>query len=153
MKKIIHNDNRFVKPYFLLLLPFLLSGCGKKEDPLLQSYREGLETSSAKIREIGNSIDAIDPAAADAKEQFLSSLDEMEQAFKELAALEVPADQAKAATIADNASTLMTDAVTLYHSAYADSYDTTAAEQAAQEYSAAMQQLSSLGELLMNPAP
>ena len=152
MKKIIHNGMRFVKPYFLLLLPLAFSGCGAKEDPLLAPYREGIESSAAKIREIGGRIDALDPSADDADAQLLATLDEMEGAFKELAELKAPSDFSHAEELADNASNLMTDAVTLYHDAYSQAYDGTAAEQAAREYDAAMQQLTSLGDYLMNPS-
>ncbi len=149
MKKIIHRRIHFVK-YLLILL--LLTGCGSSssEDPAVTRYRSDMTACTENIEKIAASIDAIDPSAEDASSKLLSEVDRMRDAFSEMAALSAPDAYASASKLATEASTLMSDCSTLYHTAYdGDSYDSLSAEQARKQYGNAMQRLSSIAEIFM----
>ena len=149
MKQIIHRCTRFVKYLFILSLLLLLPSCGEKEDPLLAGYKSSMLGYSEEAARLCVSLDAIDPAASDAVPTLLSTLDSLNESLRGMAALSVPEGYEEAGRLAVEASTLMSDAVSLYHEVYeAESYDDTKAEQARTQYENAMQKLDSLGTFL-----
>ncbi|MBR1472219.1 MAG: hypothetical protein IJ600_11335 [Lachnospiraceae bacterium] len=156
MKKIICKFHHFVKSNIhktlsCLLLTAVLSGCGeKKPDSDLEAYRTDMSAFGTTIAQISVSINGIDPAAENADEVFLSDLDLMNNAFRDMAALQVPEEYSDAGTLAYEAAAYMNDAVSLYHEAYgADGYSETLAEQARTQYESAMERISSIGTLFM----
>ena len=123
MKQIIHTSKAFVNSLLVLSL-ILLCACGKKEDPKLPGYRDNMQAYVNDLASLSASIDALDTSASDAPQKLLSLLDQMKEDLSGMAALEVPADYSDAGRMAAEASTLMNDAVSLYHEAYEGaSYD------------------------------
>ena len=153
MKKIICKLQRFVKsniPKLSVFLMFcvLLAGCGEqKPDPALEAYRTSMTNFSNTLTSLSQSINTIDPSAPDASATFLNELDQMNTAFRDMAALTVPEQYSEVSTLAYEAAAYMNDAVSLYHDAYSgDGYIENYATQAQTQYENAMQRVYSIGQ-------
>lgn len=96
---------------------FLLVGCGN--DSELNKYKKEVEKFYEEIAERNDAINAINTDNKAASEELLTELDQVNAAFKDFAKLKVPREYASVESLADEASTLMDEAVTQYHTAFA----------------------------------
>ena len=153
MKKIICKLQRFVKSNIpkvsvFIILCGLLSACGNtKTDPALEKYRSDMSSFSSTVSSLGQAINAIDPNSPTASADLLNDLDQMNTAFRNMAALTIPDEYSDVATLVYEASAYMNDAASLYHDAYSENgYHNEYATQALTQYQNAMQRLTSIGQ-------
>ncbi len=143
-------------PFFLALCLLLnISGCGKsKEDETLTSYRDSMTTCYETIASSTSALDAINPSSNSAVTDMLTQLDQINTAFQDMAALEVPEEYASIESMADDAAYYMGEASRLYHEAFADGgYLPDVGNNAKSQYTAAMTYLSYIGDILMGEIP
>ena len=153
MKKIICKLQRFVKSNIpkvsvFIILCGLLSACGNtKTDPALEEYRSNMSSFCNTVFSLGQAINAIDPNSPTASADLLNDLDQMNTAFRNMAALTIPDEYSDVATLVYEASAYMNDAASLYHDAYSENgYHDEYATQALTQYQNAMQRLTSIGQ-------
>jgi len=96
----------------------------------------------------------IDPNSEDSVSELLDCLDELNVQFTILADIDVPKDFASIESLADEAGSYMTEAVSLYHEVFeASEYDEATADVAKQNYDRAMMRLSYISTLLQGELP
>ena len=118
----------------------MLSACGK--DPELELFRKNINDFCTKISEIDTSINNIDAEAANAPDELLAYLDDLDIVFQSFARLDFPEEFNYLENLADESSQFMTEAVEGFHQAYSNkSYDPTAAEYAQQSYNKAYKRI------------
>lgn len=114
-----YDLKKLISTLAVLFLLAFLTGCGKKDDELEQ-YKAQMSAFTNKINELGTSIDNIDPASETRTQELLQYLDEMDAAFAEMGAMEVPEQFANIDELADDASANLSKSVSLYHQAFDD---------------------------------
>lgn len=125
--------NRVVILCTALLCGLFFTGCGK-DDEELTAYQEDMNTFFEHIVVFNDGMNAIDASAADATNQLLSYLDQLQAEFTWMAELPVPDQFSAADSLADEADENMQQAVALYHMAYESEPFDEAIAQAAREY-------------------
>lgn len=141
--------------FLLLVLVCLLSACKNNQDTeTADPFEQKMTTIYDKITQATGALDTIDPNSSSAVEDMLSQLATINEAFQEMAALEVPEDYSSIEEMADKAAFYMNDAVTLYQEAYSgETYNAEIGNSAKAEYVAAMTYLSYIGQILMGQIP
>ncbi len=135
-----------------LLTLGLLCGCGEKKE--LTEFKENMSQFYTQITAIGESLNGITAQSEDAVASLLANLDAMEEQFRFLAEIKVPAEFSNIETLADDASMHMTQAVNYYHQAYADgAYDENLLSAASQHYQSAMKRVNYIASLLQGEIP
>lgn len=117
----------------LFLCGLMLTGCGKK-DEALDEYQVNMATFFNHISEYHNSMNEIDVNQEGYVTQLLSYLDQLDAEIAWMAGLEVPAEFSAVESLADEASENMSQAVSLFHTAYEGETFDANTEQAAREY-------------------
>lgn len=121
----------------LLLMVFLcglvLTGCGKTEEAL-DEYQVNMATFFNHISEYHNNMNAIDVNEEGYVTTLLDYLDQLDAELSWMAGLEVPSEFSAVESLADEASENMSQAVSLFHTAYEGEMFDAATEQAAREY-------------------
>ena len=136
----------------LLLLLLCLTGCGKNAE--LEEYQTNMSTFISNVSDIKSRMDSIDTASPDAVYSLLGCLDELQVQFEILSEMNVPSKFAGIESLADEASSYMTEAVLLYHEIFeAAEYDEAAADIAEENYDRAMKRLSYISSLLQGKLP
>lgn len=132
--KLTENTRHFSKAAVLisLIFLFLLTGCGN--DPAIENYKANMNQFFENIEVYDASINAIDPNSETATTELLALLDSMNTTFSQMASLEVPEGFPGVAELAAEASAYMSDAVSCYHQAYDNEYDSVMADVAYQYY-------------------
>lgn len=132
--KLTKNTRHFSKAAVLisLIFLFLLTGCGN--DPAIENYKANMNQFFENIEVYDASINAIDPNSETATTELLALLDSMNTTFSQMASLEVPEGFPGVAELAAEASAYMSDAVSCYHQAYDNEYDSVMADVAYQYY-------------------
>lgn len=140
---------------FLLTACLLLTACGKsKEEEKITAYRDSMTACYETIASSASALDAINPSANSAVTDMLNQLEQMNTAFQDMAALEVPEEYSSIESMADEAATYMSEASRLYHEAFADGgYVPEVGNDAKLQYKAAMTYLSYIGDILMGEIP
>lgn len=142
---------------FLMAVCLLLTAtaCGRnKEDEKITAYRESMTTCYETIASSASALDAINPSANSAVTDMLTQLDQINTAFQDMAALEVPEEYSSIESMADDAAYYMSEASRLYHEAFADGgYLPEVGSNAKLQYKAAMTYLSYIGDILMGEIP
>jgi len=140
-------------PFLIALLSMLcITGCGKNAE--LEKYNEEMTAFTECISDIKLRMDDIDTNSEDAISDLLECLDELEVQFGALAAIEVPKDFAGIESLADEAGSYMTEAVSLYHEVFESSeYDQATADVAEENYDRAMMRLAYISALLQGELP
>lgn len=145
------------KYYFILLIVSILflSACGKQSvQEEAGTYEQNMADIYNRIAASTSALDAIDPNSETAVTEMFDKLEEINTAFQEMDALEVPEEFSSIEAMADNAAFYMNEALTLYHEAYAgENYDPDAGNNAKAQYVAAMTYLSYIGQILMGEIP
>ena len=136
------------------LLSVLLAGCGKTDDALEQ-YKSDMTDFTNTVDELVTSIDNIDLESDTRIEELLGYLDEMDSAFAEMSELEVPEQFANIEDLADEASTNLSESVSLYHQAFdnKEEFDPNILDAALEYYSRAFKRLDYIGTILQGELP
>lgn len=135
----------------LLALSFL-AGCGEKKE--LTTFKEDMASFYAEIAAIGDSIDAITPDSEDAVTTLLDNLEALDEQFRFLADIQVPAEFSNVEELADDAAQHMTNAVDYYRQAYENEiFDENLAQAASQHYEGAMKRIKYIASLLKGEIP
>lgn len=130
-----------------------LTGCAK-EDQALNTYKEEMTTFCNDIQEQSDAINAIDPASESAAEELLAGLDTLNEKFTYLAEMEVPKQFSSIESLADEAGSYMSDAVTMYHEVFeAEKFDSVTLETANESYERAIKRVQYIGDILMGKVP
>lgn len=144
-----------IKPFILLFCIGLLwmTGCGKS-NPEMDSYKANMDQFFENISYFNNAINGIDPDSESAVSELLSLLDSMEASFTQMAELPVPDVFTGVDELADDASSYMTEAVSLYHQALeGESVDEYVAEAAKENYDRANLRLQYIVSILHGDIP
>ncbi len=138
----------------LLSIIMLLGACGSDGSSSAdkeQAYHDGITKFKNDISATAVRMDSIDASSETAGTELLSCLDEMKTHFEELQALSVPDSYNGAKGLAVQASTAMSNAVSMYHELYsAEQFDYELSQKAKQEYDSAMAYVDSIGALIVN---
>lgn len=136
----------------ILLSLLTLTGCGK--DAKLEQYKEDITAFTENVSDIKLRMEEIDTSSEDAVADLLICLDELNVQFTLLADMEVPKEFISIESLADEAGSYMTEAVSLYHEVFeAEEFDAASADIAAQYYDRAMLRLSYISTLLQGELP
>lgn len=109
---------RYSVPIVTVLLMCMLFGCGRKNSGELTAYKEDMTTFYNKLSYYDTEINTIDPEAEDATAQLLLLMDQMNEAYKIMAAIEVPEEFESISDISKEAAEYMQSANEYYHLAY-----------------------------------
>lgn len=126
--------NCTVLVFVFALSIFCLFGCGKKSDPKLDAYKDSMTSFYDKLSYLDGMINGIDPEFEGAKYELLKYLDEMNDAYQDMAAIEVPEEFSGIAQLAVEASEYMQKANEFYHLAYDNEFDDESEMLASQYY-------------------
>lgn len=139
----------------VLLLSTFLGGCGEpKEDPVKVKFKNDIENFCNSISELDASMNAINPDSENAPAQLLQYLDEVDMRFKSFAELDFPEEFNYLESLADDASTYMTEAVMYYHNSYSNnSYNEYTAEYAQENYARAIKRIKIIISMLHGEVP
>lgn len=124
-----------------LIMSALLSGCGK--DSELTQFRKDIDTFCTDISTLDTSMNNVDASSATAKAELLGYLDELDEKFKDFAALDFPEEFDYLESLADESSEYMTEAVTYYHKTYdeTETFDEANVLYAQENYSRALKRV------------
>ena len=138
---------------FLFCLPLLfLSGCGKDQE--LEQFYSEMETFTEQADLDFQALSGIDPSSETAVDDLLSAMDSLSETFQLLADITVPEEFSSIEEIADEASSYMTEAASLYHEAYADGgYAENIAAMAQENYDRAVMRMNIISEVLQGETP
>ena len=137
----------------VVLLAALCAGCGKKTDPELEAYKESMTTFYDRLAEYDRSINAIDPDSETAGDELLVVLDEMNDTYKNMAAVEIPDEFSGISDIAVEAADYMEKANEFYHQAYDNDFDGDSEMLAAQYYQRANDRVLIMLQVLHGEVP
>ncbi|MBE5880532.1 MAG: hypothetical protein E7288_11250 [Lachnospiraceae bacterium] len=125
---------------------FSFTGCN--DDSELNKYKREVEDFYEELAERNDAINAINSDTQAASSELLDELDKVNVAFKEFAALEVPREYISVESLADEAATLMDEAVTQYHQAFAgETINDFDAAMAYEKYCRAIIRINYIGDL------
>lgn len=148
------HTRTFVLSLLITMMLGLCSCGGKKEDPIKIKFKNDIENFCNSISELDASMNVIDPTSDNAPAQLLQYLDEVDMRFKAFAELDFPEEYDYLESLADEASTYMTEAVTYYHSSYSnDSYNEYTAEYAQENYARAIKRIKIIIAMLRGETP
>jgi len=99
-----------------MLLCFCLTACGT--DPQIIQFEKDINTFCTDISTIDSAINSIDAASVNAVNTLLSNLNQLDKRFQDFALLDFPKDFDYLESMADEASTYMTEAVSYFHKTY-----------------------------------
>ena len=137
----------------IVLVGLLVTGCGKKEDPELEAYRESMTTFYNDLNRYDNEINALDPDDEAAKIQLLDLLDQMNLTYKTMAETPVPDEFSGIADISVEAADYMQKADEFYHMAYDNEFDSDSEMLAQQYYERANSRASVILQVLHGEVP
>ena len=130
----------------------LLSGCGKDQE--LEQFYSEMESFTERANQNFQTLSGIDPSSENAVDELLAAMDSLAETFTVLAEISVPEEFASSEEIADEASSYMTEAVALYHEAYADGgYSENTAATAQENYDRAVMRMNVISEVLQGETP
>ena len=113
-----------------------------------------MDSFLSDIEIIHNKMNTIDPESEDALADLFECLDELDQQFATMAAIEVPDEFSSLENLADEASENMSLAVENYHNAYStDSYNEYTAATADEYYARANKRLQYMIDILHGKMP
>lgn len=139
------------KSIYVLFLSLIsvafLAGCG--EDTELSRYKKEVEKFNETICKHDEAINSLDADSPTARTDLLEQLDLVNDAFQDFAALSVPREYGSVESLADEAATLMDEAVTQYHNAFAgETINDFDASLAYEKYCRAIVRINYIGDLL-----
>lgn len=130
-----------------------LTGCGKENKALI-TYKDEMTAFCNDIQEQNNIINSIDPASESATNDLLAALDTLNEKFTYLANMNVPKQFSSIESLADEAGSYMSEAVSMYHEVFeAEPFDATTIEVANENYGRAIKRVQYIGDILMGKIP
>lgn len=118
----------------------LLCSCGK--DPAITQLKNDVDEFCTNISNIDSAINNIDAESENAISELLANLDNLNEEFVGFAELDFPEEFDYLESLADEASSYMTEAVDSYHDVYSDgAYNEYTAEYAKENYSRAYKRI------------
>ena len=117
---------------FLMLLT--LAGCKSARVRALEEYHLNMSRFFENVTAYDKTINAIDPNAENASEELLRNLDGLNAEFNTMASYPIPDDFASVSEITQDAANSRSNAVALYHEAYAGTFDAVKAAEARSYY-------------------
>lgn len=145
----INNKNKILLA--ALLGAVCLTGCGNTsdEEKELATFSASVSEFADYISEANDEINGLDVNKKESADKLLQILDDMDSEFAKFAEMDVPGIYAGIESLADNASTNMSQAVSYYHSAYeAEEFNADDADVAYQYYALAMKNVKGIGYVL-----
>ena len=100
------------------LILFTFTGCG--EDPKESKFEKDINSFCDEVKRIDDAMNNIDIEGENAKKELLEYLDQLDECFKVFAAIDAPEEYDYMESLADEASTYMSTAVSSYHEAYSN---------------------------------
>ena len=132
--------NKLITLSLGLLTAISLTACGS--DPELAKFKTQKDTFCTTISEIDTSINNLDAESEYAINELLGYLDDLDDEFHEFAQVDFPDEFDYLESLADEASSYMTEAVKSYHDSYSNnSYNEYTAEYAQQNYARAYKRI------------
>ncbi len=148
------KNGKFLSEILLLaFLAVIATGCGKQADPELESYKENMTQFYNKLSEYDSSINSIDPNSETAGDELLVVLDEMNETYKNMAAIEIPEEFSGISDIAVEAADYMDKANEFYHQAYDGDFDSDSEMLASQYYQRANDRVLIMLQVLHGQVP
>lgn len=130
-----------------------LAGCGNKNSQELEEYKKSMTEFYDKLASLDSSINKIDPESPTAKIELLGYLDEMNQAYKSMAAIAIPDEFSGISEIAVEAADYMQMANESYHMAYDGDFDEESEMLASQYYERANSRVKVMLQVLHGEVP
>ena len=145
-------NRKLTKLLLLSLLTLCLTGCGKNK--ALEAYKADIESFAFNITELNDNINNIDMTSETRITDFLTYMDALDAEFSRFAALEVPKQFSSVESLADDAGMYMTEAVSLYHQAFATQpFDSTLLDAANENYKRANTRIDYIATILQGELP
>ena len=141
--------------YFVILtlMALVMTGCGKKNSGELEAYKASMTEFYDTLVRLDSSINQIDPDSATAKIELLGYLDEMNTAYKSMAAIAIPDEFSGISEIAIEAADYMQMANESYHMAYDGDFDEDSEMLASQYYERANSRVNVMLKVLHGEDP
>ncbi len=137
----------------VLLMGIVIVGCGKEHDEELEAYKASMTSFYDKLAYYNSSINAIDPDSESSKQELLGYLDEMNDTYKEMAAVEIPEQFQAISDIAVESADYMQKANEFYHMAYDNEFDEDSEMLASQYYERANNRVLIMLQVLHGEVP
>ena len=148
------KNGKFLSEILVLaFLAVIATGCGKQADPELESYKDNMTQFYNKLSEYDSSINSIDPDSETAGDELLVVLDEMNETYKNMAAIEIPEEFSGISDIAVEAADYMDKANEFYHQAYDGDFDSDSEMLASQYYQRANDRVLIMLQVLHGQVP
>ena len=138
---------------FAIILGMILSGCQKETNDELESYKESMNSFYEKLSYFDDAINGIDPESETAVTQLLGYLDEMNEAYKNMAEFPIPDEFSGISDIAVEAADYMEMADQFYHEAYDNEFDSDTEYLASQYYQRACSRVLVMLQVLHGEVP
>ena len=147
------NKIKVLSVISVIAFSVLLGGCGKKEDPELEAYKEAMTDFYDQLTYYNNSINSINPDSDSAKAELLQYLDQMNDSYKVMAQTQIPDEFSGISDIAVEAADYMEKADEFYHMAYDNEFDNDSEMLAAQYYQRANSRVLVMLQVLHGQVP
>lgn len=122
------------------IMALLLTGCG--EDPELTQFKVNFENFCINLSTLDTSINNIDAESENATDELLGYIDQMDEQFEALAALDFPEEFQYLEELSEEASEYMSEAAASYRKAYADdTFDQSMSDYAYKNYKRAYKRI------------
>ena len=132
---------------------FVMTGCGKKNDPELQSYKRNMTDFYDRLADYDQKINSIDAGSDGAKGELLGYLDEMNKVYDIMSQIQIPDQFSGISDIAVEAAEYMQKANEFYHLAYDGDFDADSEMLASQYYQRANSRALVMLEVLHGEVP
>lgn len=135
-----------------VLAAVLFTGCGTSQETL--QFQKEMDAFCTSVSELNESINQIDAEADNAVSLALAYLDQLDEAFQDLAEMDFPEEYDYLESLADEAASYMQEAVQSYHEAYADGgYDQDNADYARENSARAFKRVQVILSILRGEDP
>lgn len=151
MKKVMYGG--FLRLFVLVCLCLAVTGCGNNNSKALEEYKTSMTEFYDELARLDGAINNIDPDSETAKIELLGYLDEMNQAYKTMAAIAIPDEFSGIADIAREAAEYMQMADEFYHSAYDGDFNAEDESLASQYYERANNRVKVMLQVLHGEVP
>lgn len=129
-----------------------LTACGT--DPEITQFKREMDEFCASVAELNESINHIDAEKDNAADLALDYLDQLDKEFQEFAEMDFPEPFDYLENLADEAGQYMTEAVSSYHTAFADEgFNQETAEYARENSSRAFRRVQVILDILHGKDP
>lgn len=117
----------------------MLTGC--REDPELTRFKNDFENFCVNVSTLDTSINNIDADSDTATDELLDYINQMEDEFENLAAIDFPEEFDYLEELADQASEYMTEAASSYQKAFSGEYQENLGDYAYKNYKRAYKRI------------